>query len=160
MDPARNERCGQQNYCTLAETREFASYPVSKAPCKLLKQVCLQPLQSTGRKPSVSEEDIWAWLRLPCLQMQGHTGRRARVGNTSQEPHSIRCSPALVFSHFTHEAQMVSRVREKGVLLTQAMPYFSKYHMPSRHSGPDPISVRLCSTGDLAPPAHSKLHSC
>lgn len=59
----------------------------------------------------------------------------------------------------THEAQMVSRVREKGVLLTQAMPYFSKYHMPSRHSGLDPISIRLCSTGDLAHPADSKPHS-
>lgn len=63
------------------------------------------------------------------------------------------------FQPLTHEAQMVSRVREKGVLLTQAMPYFSKYHMPSRHSGLDPISIRLCSTGDLAHPADSKLHS-
>lgn len=55
---------------------------------------------------------------------------------------------------------MVFRVREKGVLLTQAVPYFSKYHMPSRHFGAGPISVRLCSTGDLAPPADSKLHLC
>lgn len=50
-------------------------------------------------KPSVGEEDIGACLRLPCLQSQRHPGWGARVGNTSQEPHSIRCSPAPVLNH-------------------------------------------------------------
>lgn len=54
-----------------------------------------------------------------------------------------RCSLALGFWLLTHEAQMAFRVKEKGALLTQAMPYFSKYHMPSRHFGLNPASVRL-----------------
>lgn len=100
----------------------------------------------------MSETPMLAKSKTP--RLGGQSGKHI-TGATQHQMLSCSGSQPL-----THEAQMVSRVREKGVLLTQAMPYFSKYHMPSRHSGPDPISVRLCSTGDLAPPADSKLHLC
>lgn len=72
--------------------------------------------------------------------MPAKAGKPKVVGTRMEvslpELRSIRCSLALGF--LTHEAQMVFRESEKG-----AMPYFSKYHMPSRHFGLNPASVRL-----------------
>lgn len=74
--------------------------------------------------------------------MPAKAGKPKVVGTRMEvslpELYSIRCSLALGFQLLTHEAQMVFRVREKG-----AMPYSSKYHMPSRHFGLNPASVRL-----------------